>query len=83
VDPSKDWPEEHSGWADECWDEDGTTESAIVPSIGARLSEDHDAEVHPNQPNPPLDLPSRHLIPHAFTKRRESVPHKKQRNVPI
>jgi len=83
MSPSKDRPEEHFSWADEWWDEDGTTKATIVPSVDARLSEDHDTEVHPNQPNPPLDLPPGHLIPHALTKRSEGVPHKKQCGVPI
>ena len=49
--------------------------------LTARLSEDHDTKIHPNQPRPSLDLPSSHLIPHAFAQRRSGLPHEKQGDV--
>lgn len=54
-----------------------------VGMLTARLSKDHDTKVHPKQPDPSFNLLPRRLIPHTFTQRRNSLEHKKQRNIPI
>jgi len=51
--------------------------------LTAWLSDDHDTEIHPDQSRPSLDLPSSHLIPHAFSKCRGGLDDEKQGDVPI
>lgn len=51
--------------------------------LTAWLSEDHDTEIHPDQPRPSLDLPSSYLIPYAFSKCRGSLDDEKQGGVHV